>query len=245
MVTRLDRLACSTCTCASIAAAFDRKQVNLQVLDQHLDTSNATGRLLFNMLGAIAQFETEIRAERQWMGFTKPKRGGAHFGRKKIDSSTDHELQRRRAQGMLIKTLMREYGLSKASVYRYLCQTDFFPSAVVTRPCFWLLPTASAKDFTGHVTAHAQREGVPMAIEQIHTYCAMCVSRCGVVATVEDGQPQRSILIPNTLTDASASRERRLLEINHAPDRLQYPMMRTRPKGEPDPGGCASRGTRP
>lgn len=42
-----------------------RKQVHLHVLDQHIDTSDATGCLLFNMLGAIAQFETEIRAERQ------------------------------------------------------------------------------------------------------------------------------------------------------------------------------------
>jgi anaerobic selenocysteine-containing dehydrogenase len=32
-----------------------------------------------------------------------------------------------------------------------------------------------------------EEKGVPMAIQQMHTYCAMCVSRCGVVATVEDG----------------------------------------------------------
>ena len=35
--------------------------------------SNTTGRLLFNMLGAIAQFETEIRAERQMDGIEKAK----------------------------------------------------------------------------------------------------------------------------------------------------------------------------
>jgi DNA invertase Pin-like site-specific DNA recombinase len=42
-----------------------RTQVHLQVLDQHIHTNDATGRLLFHMLGAIAQFETELRAERQ------------------------------------------------------------------------------------------------------------------------------------------------------------------------------------
>ena len=34
---------------------------------------------------------------------------------------------------------------------------------------------------------HNHKDGIPMTIEHIHTYCAMCVSRCGVVATVEDG----------------------------------------------------------
>jgi DNA invertase Pin-like site-specific DNA recombinase len=42
---------------------LERKQVDLQVLDQNIDTTSATGRLLFNMLGAIAQFEREIQAE--------------------------------------------------------------------------------------------------------------------------------------------------------------------------------------
>ncbi len=50
-----------------------RKQVNLQVLDQNIYTGDATGRLLFNMLGAIAQFEKEIRAERQLDGIQKAK----------------------------------------------------------------------------------------------------------------------------------------------------------------------------
>src|SRR5215211_5455571 len=65
VVTRLDRLARSTLHLCQIAAELDRKQVHLQVLDQQIDTGDATGRLLFHMLGAIAQFVTELRAERQ------------------------------------------------------------------------------------------------------------------------------------------------------------------------------------
>jgi DNA invertase Pin-like site-specific DNA recombinase len=65
VVTRLDRLARSTLHLCQIAETLARKQVHLQVLDQHIDTSDATGRLLFHMLGAIAQFETELRTERQ------------------------------------------------------------------------------------------------------------------------------------------------------------------------------------
>jgi DNA invertase Pin-like site-specific DNA recombinase len=96
----------------------------LQVLDHNIDTSDATGRLLFNMLGAIAQFETEIRAERQMDGIRKEKEREVKFGKRKMLSSEQVvELQGRRAQGELIKTLMKDYNLSKASVYRYLQET--------------------------------------------------------------------------------------------------------------------------
>ena len=121
VVTKLDRLARSTLHLCQIAAELERKQVDLRVLDQSIDTSSATGRLLFNMLGAIAQFETEIRAERQREGIRKAKERGVKFGkRKRLTQKQIVELQERRRQGVLIKTLMQDYGLSKTSVYRYL-----------------------------------------------------------------------------------------------------------------------------
>jgi DNA invertase Pin-like site-specific DNA recombinase len=130
VVTRLDRLARSTLHLCQIADELARKRVNLQVLDQHIDTSDATGRLLFNMLGAIGQFETEIRAERQMDGIQKAKERGVHFGRKKkLTPDQIVELQLRRKQGILIKTLMEDYGISKVSVYRYLGDIDSFSSA--------------------------------------------------------------------------------------------------------------------
>jgi DNA invertase Pin-like site-specific DNA recombinase len=121
VVTRLDRLARSTLHLCHIADALARKGVHLAVLDQHLDTTNATGRLLFNMLGAISQFETELRAERQMDGIQKAKARGVHFGpKKRLTDAQTAELRRRRAQGERIKILMQDYGLSKVSVYRYL-----------------------------------------------------------------------------------------------------------------------------
>jgi DNA invertase Pin-like site-specific DNA recombinase len=123
VVTRLDRLARSTLHLCQIAAELERRRVALQVLDQNMNTGDATGRLLFNMLAAIAQFETEIRAERQMDGIQKAKERGVKFGRrKKLTQKQIAELQSRRNDGVLIKTLMKEYGISKASVYRYLAQ---------------------------------------------------------------------------------------------------------------------------
>ena len=121
VVTRLDRLARSTLHLCQIASELDRKGVNLQVLDQQINTTDATGRLLFNMLGAIAQFETEIRAERQMDGIKKAKEHGVNFLRKKrLTKERVTELRERRQQGTLIRTLMEDYRISKASVYRYL-----------------------------------------------------------------------------------------------------------------------------
>src|SRR5690349_17658422 len=82
VVTKLDRLARSTLHLCQIADTLQRKGVALRVLDQALDTSDATGRLLFNMLGAIAQFETEIRAERQADGIANARARGVAFGRR-------------------------------------------------------------------------------------------------------------------------------------------------------------------
>ena len=72
-------------------------------------------------MGAIAQFETEIRAERQREGIQKARERGVQFGkRKKLQPEQVAELQERRRQGVLIKTLIQDYGISKSSVYRYL-----------------------------------------------------------------------------------------------------------------------------
>lgn len=129
-VTRLDRLARSTLHLCQIAAELERKRVDLQVLDQNINTADATGRLLFNMLGAIGQFETELRAERQKDGIQKAKERGVQFGkRRKLSPERIAELQQRRQEGVLIKTLMKEYDLSKSSIYRYLNETISLPDS--------------------------------------------------------------------------------------------------------------------
>ena len=121
VVTRLDRLARSTFDLCKIAHDLEQKKVDLKVLDQGIDTSDATGRLLFNMLGAIAQFETEIRSERQMEGILKAKERGIVFGRQAVLSDNQiTQLRERRESGEMIKTLMKDYHLSKSSIYRYL-----------------------------------------------------------------------------------------------------------------------------
>lgn len=105
----------------SIADELQRKNVALQVVDQNINTNDATGSLLFNMLGAIAQFETEIRAERQADGITKALEKGGKFGRKHVLNPKDvREIKKARESGETISSLMRKFKLSKSTVYRYL-----------------------------------------------------------------------------------------------------------------------------
>ncbi|MGZ8216141.1 recombinase family protein [Methylomagnum sp.] len=121
VISRLDRLARSTLHLTQIADLLRQKGVELRVIDQAIDTTTPTGRLMFNMLSAIAEFETEIRKERQLDGIEAAKEKGVEFGRKaKLTPDQIEEMKAKRAEGVLIKDLMNEYSLSKASVYRLL-----------------------------------------------------------------------------------------------------------------------------
>ena len=64
----------------------------------------------------------------------------------------------------------------------------------------------------------------------------MCVSRCGVLATVEDGRLTKVTADPEHPNGCICVKGTAAPEIVYSPDRLQYPMRRTRPKGERDPG---------
>jgi len=75
-----------------------------------------------------------------------------------------------------------------------------------------------------------------MAIQHIPTYCAMCVSRCGVLATVEDGIFTKVTADPEHPNGCICVKGSAAPEIVYAPDRLHYPLRRTRPKGASDPG---------
>lgn len=121
VITKLDRLARSTLHLTQIADRLKSKGVELVVLDQNIDTSTPTGKLLFNMLASIAEFETEIRKERQLEGIEKAKAKGTRFGAKaKLTDEEINQLRQDKASGVVVSELMKRYGISKASVYRLL-----------------------------------------------------------------------------------------------------------------------------
>ena len=124
-ITKLDRLGRSIRDLLNIVDRLDKNGVSFVVLDQQIDTTTPSGKLLLHMLSAIAEFENDLRASRQADGIKKAKSNGVLFGAKPKLSIQEIDLMRlKRAEGILIKDLMREFNLSKATVYRLLKQDN-------------------------------------------------------------------------------------------------------------------------
>jgi len=122
VISRLDRMARSVLDLAKIADMLRRKGVSLRVLDQGLDTSTSEGKLMFNLLGAFAEFEADIRAERQADGIALAKRKGVKFGRRKaLTDAQEERIRKMRAEeNFSIGQLQERFGISRSSVYRAL-----------------------------------------------------------------------------------------------------------------------------
>ena len=123
VITKLDRLAKSTLHLHKIVNDLNSRGVGFKVLDQSIDTTTKEGRLLFSILASLAEFETELRAERTNEGRIAAMERGVKFGAKpKLTEDQIAEMIQKRSQGVLIKDLMTEYKLSKASVYRLMSE---------------------------------------------------------------------------------------------------------------------------
>jgi DNA invertase Pin-like site-specific DNA recombinase len=117
---KLDRLARSVSHLVAIGGRLEAKAVALRVLEQAIDTSNCTGRLMFNMLGAIAQFERELMLERQREGIAKAKAEGKYRGRAPTARAKASDIRRLRSEGIGPTEIAKRLGISRASVYRVL-----------------------------------------------------------------------------------------------------------------------------
>ena len=73
-VTKLDRLARSVHHLTSLGREFEALGIDLVVLDQAIDTSTPAGRLLFHVLGSIAEFERDLIRERTSAGMKAARR---------------------------------------------------------------------------------------------------------------------------------------------------------------------------
>jgi DNA invertase Pin-like site-specific DNA recombinase len=116
-VTRLDRLARSMLDLRKIVDALTAKEVGFRVLQQGaVDTTRSEGRLLLNILASFAEFETDIRKERQADGIAKAKVEGKYHGRPAtIDPQ---QIATLKEQGLGASAIAKKLGIGRASVYR-------------------------------------------------------------------------------------------------------------------------------
>lgn len=120
MVTRLDRLARSVIDLSEIVKILESKSVDLIVLDQRIDTTSIYGKLQFNILSALGEFERELIRERSAEGRANAKAKGVKFGAKpKLGNQNLLELREEfLTSGINKSELAKRYGISRSSVYR-------------------------------------------------------------------------------------------------------------------------------
>ena len=127
VVTKLDRLARSMGDLWQIVRELDSKGVGFKVLDQAgMDTTTPTGKLMFNILGSIAEFERDLINARTDEGRKAAKAKGVKFGRK--EKLTSEQVEALRADvkvgEMSMQAIADKYGITRNSVYRLVGSKD-------------------------------------------------------------------------------------------------------------------------
>jgi len=123
VVTKIDRMARSAGHFHEIMKTLVVKGVTFKAIDDpQADMTSRSGKLLLGILALIAEFENDIRRERQLDGIAKAKTNGVKFGRKrKVTDTVASEIRAMRLeQGHTVPEIMRARNLSKAAVYRAL-----------------------------------------------------------------------------------------------------------------------------
>lgn len=117
LVTRLDRFARSSLDLHNTMAQLKDKGVGFRSTEQgEFDTTNSMGKFVLAMMGAVAEFETDLRRERQREGIAAAKARGAYRGSKaRIDPERVRAML---SEGMKPADVARQLGINRASVYR-------------------------------------------------------------------------------------------------------------------------------
>lgn len=117
VVTRIDRLARSMKDLQDIVHELKGRGVTLKATEQPIDTGTAAGKAFLDMLGVFAEFETNLRRERQAEGIQAAKARGVYKGGKaRIDPDAIKALL---ADGVKPTHVARQLGISRGTVYRF------------------------------------------------------------------------------------------------------------------------------
>jgi DNA invertase Pin-like site-specific DNA recombinase len=128
VVTKLDRLGRSLEHLISLSTALQAKGVDLVVLDQGIDTSTAVGRMFFQILGAIAEFEHALMSERTRDGLDAARARGRTGGQKpkltprqaKVAQDMYDEFGPDGRRAHTVQQIANEFGVTRPTIYRHL-----------------------------------------------------------------------------------------------------------------------------
>ncbi len=128
VVTKLDRLGRSLEHLIALSTQLQARGVDLVVLDQGIDTSTAVGRMFFQILGAIAEFEHALMSERTRDGLDAARARGRTGGQKpkltarqaKLAQEMYDELGADGRRAHTVQQIADEFGVTRPTIYRHL-----------------------------------------------------------------------------------------------------------------------------
>ena len=125
VIWKLDRLGRSLRHLVNTVGELTARGIGLKVLTGEgsmIDTTTASGRLMFGIFAALAEFERELIAERTKAGIAAAKARGKHCGRPyELSPKKIRLLQRAmRKREKVVVDFVAEFGISKATAYRYV-----------------------------------------------------------------------------------------------------------------------------
>ncbi len=119
VIESLSRLGRSTKDLIELVELFERKKVHLVSLKESIDTSTPTGKLLFTLMSALAQFERDVIAERTREGLRSARVRGRMGGRPKIDEAkVKQAVKLYNTRQYSVKEIEELTGVKKATLYR-------------------------------------------------------------------------------------------------------------------------------
>lgn len=122
VITKIDRLARSARDLHNIIHDLDQRGIGLMIIDQAIDTRTTAGKAMLGMFAIFAEFETNIRKERQLEGIKAAKEKGVYKGRVPTARAKLDEMKALLMRGLNRSQIARELGVSTTSVYTLLKQ---------------------------------------------------------------------------------------------------------------------------
>lgn len=118
LCTKLDRLARSVADLVKLEERLKAKGASICIMDPAMDTGTPNGRLMFNVIAAIAQFEREVMLARQREGIAKAKSEGKYKGRAPTARAKSGEVLSLLQSGVRATDVAKQLGIGRRSVYR-------------------------------------------------------------------------------------------------------------------------------
>lgn len=125
VVWKMDRIGRSTQHLVEIMNEFKEKGINFVSMNESIDTSTPTGKLVFTIFAALAEFERDITVERVTAGLEAARARGREGGRpKKKKDVVDRAFKMYDSKMFSVEDILESTGMARSTFYKYLNERE-------------------------------------------------------------------------------------------------------------------------